>query len=100
LEFSILPRGSVGSVDSGGGVLLSIEVFWNGLDGQVSVFNKEIVSLVGVALVFIVSSSIAVDFEVPFGSIKRVSIEFVLPYQVVLLSMDGRDEREGQYGDD
>jgi hypothetical protein len=57
-----------------------------------SVFDKEIVSLIGVTLKFVVSTSIAIDFEVPFGSIERVSVELVLPYQVVLLSMDGREE--------
>jgi hypothetical protein len=70
LKLSVLPRGSVGSIDSGGGVLLSIVVLWDGLDGQMSVLDEEIVSLIGVTLMFVVSSSIAIDFEVPFGSIE------------------------------
>jgi hypothetical protein len=79
-ELSVFPRSSVSGGDSRRGVLFAIVSFWYGLDGQMSISNEEIVGFIGVTLVFIVTTSIAVDLEVPLGSIERISIELVLPY--------------------
>jgi hypothetical protein len=51
---------------------------------QESVFDVQISVSIGVTLKFIVSSSVAVDFVLPFGSIQGISVKVVLPDEVVL----------------
>jgi hypothetical protein len=93
LESSVFPCGSVFGVDSSRSILLVGIVFGSGGDVESSVFHLDVGVSIGVALQFVVSSSVAIDFVLPLGGIKRISIEFVLPDELVLC---GGEKGEGE----
>jgi len=99
-ESSVFPSSSVGSVNSSGGVSFVVVVLGFGSDVQESVLYVNIVLSVGVALEFIVSSSVAVDFVSPFRLIEGISIEIVLPDEIVLrISCTDKEECKAELND-
>jgi len=95
LKLSVLPGDLSLGIDSSRGVLLSVVCLRDRGDREFAVGDLKVVSVGGVALQFVVASSVAVDFVAPLGLVQAISVKFVLPHELVRLLCGGEAD-EGQ----